>query len=373
MTHKKNQEFIPVGEKTSIFRRGRIWYVNFQFEHRQIRHSLKTTSKKEAMLRAQKIETANKNAGGDYEIIDASIDDVIMAFLEAAVAQDRAPKTLVKYRFVCNQIGHLAAQRTLRRPVQLDARFADAYQAVLKKSGKAAKTIYNSMVILRSIILFAISRKMCATDPLPNYKLRKPKPTTQPCWTPEDADRIIGASPPTYRPYLLFLRETGCRAGEAKYLTWRDIDLRDGKFHIRPKEGWKPKTGDHRVVPMTDRVLELLKSLPHNGHWVFTAPPTAQHPQPDRQISERRALQALKRVLKPLQLEGHLHTFRHTFISQALMRNVPEATVRKLVGHVDEDILRSYTHVSNDAMRIAIERFSTGGMMPPVGGEERTA
>jgi hypothetical protein len=81
----------------------------------------------------------------------------------------------------------------------------------------------------------------------------------------------------------------------------------------------------------------------------------------------------LKRVLKQVQLEGHLHTFRHTFISQALMRNVPEATVR---ARVDEDILRLYAHVSDAASRAFIGRFSDGqtnGITPPVGREERTA
>jgi len=46
----------------------------------------------------------------------------------------------------------------------------------------------------------------------------------------------------------------------------------------------------------------------------------------------------LKRLLKKLGLPGHLPTFRHTFISLALTRGVPEATVRKWVGHVDDEI-----------------------------------
>ena len=71
-------------------------------------------------------------------------------------------------------------------------------------------------------------------------------------------------------------------------------------------------------------------------------------------------LAALKRVTKRLGLPGHIHTFRHTFISVAITRGVPEAVVRKWVGHVDPAILKYYTHISdasgqNEMRRLAAE------------------
>jgi integrase len=69
-------------------------------------------------------------------------------------------------------------------------------------------------------------------------------------------------------------------------------------------------------------------------------------------------LVALKRVLKTLALPGKLHTFRHTYISQALTRGVPEAVVRQWVGHVDPEILRLYTHVADEVSQAYVSRFS---------------
>lgn len=199
---------------------------------------------------------------------------------------------------------------------------------------------------------------MCAEDPLDGYRLQKPKSTPQPCWTPELADQIVRIAPVPYQPYFSFLRETGCRAGEGKYLMWDDVKFEAGVILIRPKEGdwgsWRPKSGDQRSVPMTDKLYDLLRSIPRRGLWVFCAPPTNRFPSKDRQISERRAL---KRVLKTQGLPGHLHTFRHTFISQALTRGVPEAVVRQWVGHVDP-VLHLYTHVADDVSRAYVSRFS---------------
>ena len=103
-----------------------------------------------------------------------------------------------------------------------------------------------------------------------------------------------------------------------------------------------------------------MKALPHHGRWIFSTSPTTHSPDAGRQISERRALLALKRVLK---LKGHLHTFRHTYISQALSAGVPEAVVRSWVGHVDPDVHRLYTHISDEVSKSYVNRFSAAGVV----------
>ncbi|QDT75197.1 site-specific tyrosine recombinase XerD [Lacipirellula limnantheis] len=91
----------------------------------------------------------------------------------------------------------------------------------------------------------------------------------------------------------------------------------------------------------------VLMQQPRQWLWVFTALPSAKCPVAARQISDRRALDYLKTVLKKLKLEGHQHTFRHSFISHALTHGVPEAIVREWVGHVDARIMKTYTHVAD--------------------------
>jgi integrase/recombinase XerD len=113
------------------------------------------------------------------------------------------------------------------------------------------------------------------------------------------------------------------RAGELKHLTWDDVDFERGVLHIRPKDDWQPKTGDIRAVPISPALRELLGQLPRRTRWVVTARASRRYPDGDHQISERRLLDYLKRVLKRLGLKGHLHTFRHAFISHALTSGVP--------------------------------------------------
>jgi integrase len=224
------------------------------------------------------------------------------------------------------------------------------------------KTIHNDVVVIKQLVNFAVQRRMIAANPLAGLKLELPKRTPQPFWTRDQVDRILANANSTYRPLFQFLADTGCRIGEAVWLTWPDVDFDNNVVHIQPKEGWRPKTGDSRVIPMSANLAEVLRGRPRTAKWVFTAEPSLRRPA-GRQVSDRRALAHVKVVLKRLKLKGHLHTFRHSFISHALTSNIPEAIVRNWVGHVDPEIIRVYTHIADKQSHAGIELLfpKTGG------------
>src|SRR6516225_9583101 len=90
----------------------------------------------------------------------------------------------------------------------------------------------------------------------------------------------------------------------------------------------------------------------------------AEAPRARPTVTERRLLSALQRVLKKLKLPGKLHTFRHAFISNALLRGTAPAIVRAWVGHVDEQIIKLYTHVHDHASQAAMQRLSDANAKP---------
>ena len=102
----------------------------------------------------------------------------------------------------------------------------------------------------------------------------------------------------------------------------------------------------------------VLEALPRRWRWVVTMPPSPTVVQAGRPWTERRLLGALKRVLKKLKLPGKLHTFRHTFISNALLKGIPVAVVQEWVGHVDAAIIKLYTHVHDEASKAAMQRLN---------------
>lgn len=351
-----------VGEFVAIFLRGDVWYVNYQHNGRQVRNSLKTKSKKEARRRALRIE--KKLLDGEFQPgrRSATLEEGIAAFMKTRRAKGRAPRTLAKYENCFRLVRELAAELGVKRLSQIDATFMDTFHErrvaqFRKKPGRdGLKTALNDQVTIRSMVNHALKRKLVVGDPLAGFSMEKPKPKPQPYWSQEQLDRILAVA--TRQPHadvFRLLARTGMRIGEVKFLNWDDVDFENRVLKVQAKGEWKPKTGDARSIPMVPEVVEILQQQPRRAEWVFTFPADADGPV--RQVSERRLLQYLQRQLGHLGLPGHLHTFRHTFISLALTRGTPEATVRKWVGHVDAEIMKRYTHIADLESHAAMQRL----------------
>lgn len=355
-----NTNYERVGEIASIFNRNGVWYINMQIRGKQIRKSLKTSNKKEARARALALERellkgdAVKTVDSEPTLITDAVDELI----QSCETEDRRPKTISKYKQVLKGVAEFAESRNLYKLEQLDVRFVDAYRQYRKQKGAKPKTIYTEVGVIRRLFRFAKMRRMINEDPLEGLRHTEPKTEPQPFWNWDEAEQILKFSSKTHRPVFTFLAETGMRIGELRWLTWDDVDLKQRLIHIRPKDDWTTKTGNVRTIPMSERAREILQSQTRHSRWVFTAKASPNYPQGDHQVSERRLLESLKRTLEKLELNGHLHTFRHTFISRAIVAGIPEAIIRKWVGHVDHKTLQHYTHIADQESQAAMERLN---------------
>lgn len=359
----KRDRYEKIGEFTSIFPLNGIWRVNYQIDGKQRRRTLKTRSKKEARRKALRIEKAIQAGESVSPVRAPLIKDVVEQYMAHLKAKRRSAKTITKYQYCFELLLNLADQLRITRISQINLSVVDQFRATRvtgKKSQRAAspKTVHTDTICIRQLVNFALNRDLIAVDPLRKFSIERPKRTPQPYWTFDERERILGEAKPPNEAPLIFLSDTGTRVGEAKWLTWPDLDFERRLIHIRPKDGWTPKSGDERVVPMSDRLYSVLVALPRHGRWVFTAPANSRDSAPGRQISERRLLEYLKRILKRLGLRGHLHTFRHTFISLAAYEGVPERVLRDWVGHVDQRILDWYFHLADAQSQESMKRLS---------------
>ena len=367
-------QYEPIGDRVRIFERGGRWYVNFQHEGHQVRQSLKTTSKKQARQQALLIEASLAKNEYAVQTRAPTLEQVIAAYRTYLQTEGRASKTMAKYEHGFKLILDLAGRRKAPSILGVNQIFVDAFrkERKTKANGKttAMKTVHNDTVLLRQIVNFALSRGMIATDPLRGMKLARPKTPPQPFWSRAEMDQIIAGAGKPQRPVFILLAETGMRVGELQHLTWDDVDLVNGVIHVQAKDNWKPKTGDARVIPMSPAARTVLAERPRTFRWVFTASPSKHFPAGDHPVSERRLLEHLKRVLKRLGLRGHVHTFRHSFISHALIQGVPEAVVRRWVGHVDAEILKRYTHVADGISQAAMLQLAAATAPSVTSGKE---
>lgn len=354
--------YIQVGDLTSIFRRGKKWYVYFRVDGRTTRESLKTSCQREATRLAERIESELRR--GDYRSAPPRVlvADTIELYLASVKGLKRADKTVDKYRYALEQFLSACVARRVKYLDGVGLCVIDELRACREV---AEKTIHVDLTVVKQLMKFAMQRHLIRTDPLSDLKLPKPKLTPQPFWKPAEVARILAAVSDCYRAIMTFLWLTGTRIGEARWLTPEDIDHENRVVWIRAKPGWRPKSGDVRSIPMSPELEELLASIPKNRRWVFQKLGGDGSDARANQISERRTLEHLKRVLKRLGLTGKLHTFRHSFISHAIVNGVPPAVVRSWVGHVDDRILARYTHIADEQSNSRMRTLFQGSNRRP--------
>lgn len=147
--------------------------------------------------------------------------------------------------------------------------------------------------------------------------------------------------------------DAGLRCGEMMALEWTDVNLSKRQLKVQRSE-WKgnvtvPKGGRPRLVPMTNRLTEALRTHRHlRGPRVFYQ----DNGQPFTQKVVRNLM--LKSAKRANLANGGVHILRHTFCSHLAMKGAPARAIQELAGHKDLKTTQRYMHLSPKAIEESI-------------------
>src|ERR1700693_2350464 len=79
-----------IGDKVTIYLRGKTWYVNYQVDGKQRRESLHTSNKKNAFSLARQIELRLQEGLGHKPIKQIPFREVIAKYIQNAKAENLA-------------------------------------------------------------------------------------------------------------------------------------------------------------------------------------------------------------------------------------------------------------------------------------------
>lgn len=202
--------------------------------------------------------------------------------------------------------------------------------------------------------------------------------------TPEEAGRLLAATPAQLLALVGLGLFAGLRHGEAQHLAVQDIDLTVGILTVREHRlpdgtRWKPKTKrSSRSVPVADDLRTLLDAQLKSGAGDVWLTPRAVNPA--LPIHERMSTIAFTAIVKRAKLpHGRkdpngvtFHTLRHTFASWLVMRGVDLYTVAQLLGDTLVTVEKTYAHLSPDWKRAAIAKLSGAVKLPTTDTETAT-
>lgn len=155
------------------------------------------------------------------------------------------------------------------------------------------------------------------------------------------------------RKIALILLGCGCRPNELFKVP--TVNCREDYFI----GGSKTKAGKNRVILVSGVGLEAYQQLRRDaiagGHRLLI----------DAYEGNKVAANFTKRdfaeLMEEIGCKGMTpYCCRHTFITNAVRAGVDQATLRRLVGHVDDETTEGYTHLDVEDLRAELNKISTG-------------
>lgn len=340
-------------------KRTKSYYAEWSLHNKQQRKSLRVSNKVAAINCAHALH--DKICLG--ERLDApkeiTIDDLIEQYLGNCTARLLAPKTIEKYTLTLNNFRVFCKEQG----VVYAGRVGEVvfWKFVQTMDSLSLITRYDRIVIVQMLFKWGCEHaELIQRNPLRKLKLKKPQPTQQPCFTPEQARCLIDTAQGDLKPRIAFLVYTGCRFGEMRDLTWGDVDFSVGQFgvlHIRHGGSTgETKNRKSRRIHIHEDLLPLLQGVRRSGNRVFPASASKKHPKGDGPLNDRRFLMSVKRLCKRCSFEDptqyKTHTFRHAFASLLARESVSYRYALSLMGHGSSKILDLYyTMYDKDAER----------------------
>ena len=210
-------------------------------------------------------------------------------------------------------------------------------------------TVNRYMALLKTVYNKAIAWGKTKHNPVQGIKQFKESHRIR-FLTDEEEERLEAVFPKDYWPWLEVAFHTGMRRSEQFELSWDNINVQTRTLTIMLS-----KHGEIRHIPMNDRVMEILRSLPSrlNSPWVFTSS-NGETPMDANNFVRRIFLPALRKA--EIQ-DFRWHDLRHTFASRLVMDGADLRTVQELMGHKTIAMTMKYAHLSPGHRMDTVQRL----------------
>jgi integrase len=227
----------------------------------------------------------------------------------------------------------------------------ETYLSSRLSDGKLGPCRHNKeLKFLRLIFKKAMEWNYCRKNPTEGVRPLKEPPGRVRFLSEAEQEKLLATCSTRLRQIVEIALNTGLRKGELLSLRWEDVDLRNQMIRVE-----RSKNGERRDVPMTRRVIEILKALPRrlDSPYLFA--------NPDGTAPESVST-AWYNALDRSGVENfHFHDLRHTFASNLVMGGADLRSVQTLLGHKDVSMTMRYAHLSPAHLREAISVLGSTG------------
>jgi len=320
-----------------VYRRGKSWYLDINFEGKRIRRGIKgarTKTEAQAALTAIKSDILR----GEFKFKEENrilFEDFANEYLEYAKDNKRSWKS---DRTSLNKLTPFFKDMLLSK---ITPKHIDTYINKRIKEVKPA-SVNRELACLKHMYSLARKWRLVDENPVKEVKLFRERKIEIDILDKEEIKHLIEATNGHLRAIIILALNTGMRKGEILNLKWKDIDF--DKYFIFISE---TKSGVERKIPMNSLVVQALRNIKRESEYVFYNPETK-----DRIKDVKRSFKtACKQIGIP---NLRFHDLRHSAATYMVTGGIDLVTVSEILGHSDIKMTMRYAHPTPENRRKAV-------------------
>lgn len=351
-----------------LYKRGEVWWYEFQIEGQRIRESSCSPSKvvardAEKHRREQLVESINGlNKRPKAVLFSVAAKDYLL--VKGSVLR---PSSL---RIEQTSINHLTPVFGGMLLVDINGANIAEYQRKRRAEGAAAKTVNLETGTLRAIL----KRNKFWAFIQEDVKQLRERTVVGKALTPEQETALLAACAKSRSrslyPAVVLALSTGLRRGELLNLRWGQVDLLDKTIQVG--DDAKTEAGAGRIVPLNAQATAAIEFwaaiFPDRKpeHAVF---PTERvgaagddflpcHTETDTATPVKSIKEAWERAKRASKVYVRWHDLRHTFCTRLLEQGNSFPKVGRILGWSDSAAVKMgkrYGHIGQDTLRAAVE------------------
>lgn len=228
------------------------------------------------------------------------------------------------------------------------------FQTERLAEGLAHNTVNNEMRVLKRV--WNANRKRFSSDPDLTFPMLKGFEKTRFLSVEEEAECLAmlrendADNWQRAHDLFLYLIDTGVRLSEALEASWSDINMSQHSVEV-----YRIKTGNLSLVPISDRVSEMLK---RRGNHVT---PFASMDNPVKILRKVIACVCNGNARTNKQRgKATIHSLRDTYASRLVAGGITLYEVSKLLGHSSMTMTRKYAHIEPQLVSDKARRVMNG-------------
>lgn len=355
-----------------LYRRGRIWWIQYMIDGVLHRTSTHTENKKIAQSWCENIAVAKRaptfeDAVQVLRIMYSKKCESSLKLSEAWETYESIAKSIGKLNIRPKSLrdrrcdfGHFvewAKKNTTTTTVAgVTGSIAVAYvEALARDPAKKSHTRKNIISNLSSIWKMLEKSQQDIKNPWANIAPTITDGRRIECFSTKQEKDVLNAAKTIgkdWYPVCIIALHTGLRYGSIARMTWNDVDLDKRIIHIKPS---KTERYDIAVeLPIIKPIYECLKDIPKTNEYLF---PLHAELYGSHTKAKYNALN-FREVLNAAGISGNFtfHSWRHTAATRLSKAGADIETRKKILGHTQDHTASRYDHDKHlETMKKAME------------------